>query len=170
MVGAGEHDALARRAGGDGRGVHLRRRPLAERLVAALAAAEAAGGDIRGRQSAALVAGAVSLRVEDHPDPIGELQRLLVLHRAYEAAGAADELVAEGRFDDAAREYERAAELAPDSDELLFWAGLAAAQGGDVEAGVDRVRRAIAMHAGGASCSTASGPSTPRRPRPSGAA
>jgi uncharacterized Ntn-hydrolase superfamily protein len=119
--------------------------PLPERLVAALEAAEAEGGDIRGRQSAALVAGGVDLRVEDHPDPVGELRRLLVLHRAYEAAEEADGLVAEGRFDEAARRYERAAELAPGNDELLFWAGLGAAQGGDLERGLDQVRRAIAI-------------------------
>ena len=120
--------------------------PLAERLVAALEAAEAAGGDIRGRQSAALVAGDIELRVEDHEDPVSELRRLLVLRRAYQAAGEADELMAEGRFDEAAARYERAAELAPDSDELLFWAGLGAAHAGDLALGVERVRRAIAMH------------------------
>jgi uncharacterized Ntn-hydrolase superfamily protein len=119
--------------------------PLAERMVAALEAAEAEGGDLRGRQSAAVVAAGVDLRVEDHPNPVPELRRLLVLHRAYEAATEGDALVAEGRFDEAAAQYERAAELAPDNDELLFWAGLAAAQGGDVEAGVERVRRAIAI-------------------------
>jgi uncharacterized Ntn-hydrolase superfamily protein len=119
--------------------------PLAERMLAALEAAEAEGGDIRGRQSAALVAGAVELRVEDHPDPLAELRRLLVLARAYEAAGAADERMAEGRFDEAVALYERAAELAPGNDELLFWAGLAAAQGGDLELGVERVRQAIGI-------------------------
>ena len=52
--------------------------PLAERLLAALDAAEAAGGDVRGRQSAALVVGdAIDLRVEDHPEPLAELRRLL---------------------------------------------------------------------------------------------
>jgi uncharacterized Ntn-hydrolase superfamily protein len=119
--------------------------PLAERLVTALEAAEAEGGDVRGRQSAALVAGGVELRVEDHPDPVAELRRLLVLHRAYEAATEADEHVARGRFDEAAALYERAAELAPGNHELLFWAGLAAAQGGDLELGLERVREAIAI-------------------------
>jgi uncharacterized Ntn-hydrolase superfamily protein len=119
--------------------------PLPERMVAALDAAEGEGGDIRGRQSAALVAGNVELRVEDHPDPVAELRRLLVLHRAYEAAAEADEHVAGGRFDDAATLYERASELAPDSHELLFWAGLAAAQAGDMDRALERVRRAIAM-------------------------
>jgi uncharacterized Ntn-hydrolase superfamily protein len=119
--------------------------PLPERLLAALQAAEGEGGDLRGRQSAALVAGGVELRVEDHPDPVGELGRLLVLHRAYEAAEEGDAAVAAGRFDDAAAAYERASTLAPDNHELLFWAGLAAAQGGDLDLAVTRVRRALEL-------------------------
>jgi uncharacterized Ntn-hydrolase superfamily protein len=130
--------------------------PLAERLLAAMDAAEAEGGDVRGRQSSCLLvvpaAGSpwdgVDLRVEDHADPLGELRRLLTLHRAYELASRADTLVGEGRTHEAAPLYEQASELAPSSDELLFWAGLATAQLGDFDAGVDRVRRAIAVHAG----------------------
>jgi uncharacterized Ntn-hydrolase superfamily protein len=129
---------------------------LAERLLTAMDAAEAEGGDVRGRQSSCLLvvpaAGnpwdGVDLRVEDHTDPLGELRRLLTLHRAYELASRADTLVGEGRTDEAAPLYEQASELAPESDELLFWAGLATAQLGDFDAGVDRVRRAIAVHAG----------------------
>lgn len=117
--------------------------PLPERMLEALRAAEAEGGDLRGRQSAAIVAERVDLRVEDHPDPVDELARLLVLHRAYEAAEEGDLLVAEGRFDEAAARYEHAADLAPGNAELLFWAGIGAAQGGDLELGVERVRRAI---------------------------
>lgn len=128
--------------------------PLAERLMAALDAAEEAGGDVRGRQSAALLvvpgdpaapahAFSVDLRVEDHGDPLAELRRLLVLHRAYELAGEADELVAQGRHDEAAVRYERAAQLAPDSDELLFWAGLSRGP----QDGVELVREAIARNA-----------------------
>lgn len=129
--------------------------PLAGRLLAALDAAEAAGGDLRGRQSAALlVVGAegepwetvVSLRVEDHPEPLGELRRLLKVHDAYRLADAADELVGEGRHDEAAGLYCQASELEPENHELRFWAGLGAAQGGDLEAGVDKVRAAIAAH------------------------
>lgn len=68
---------------------------FAERLMAALAAGDAAGGDRRGRQSAALYvvekAGgygglsdvAIDLRVDDHPDPVAELSRLLRIHRRY---------------------------------------------------------------------------------------
>jgi uncharacterized Ntn-hydrolase superfamily protein len=130
---------------------------LAERLMVALEGAEAEGGDVRGRQSAALLVAPaagepwrtrVDLRVEDHADPVGELRRLLGLQRAYELAGEADELMGAGRAAEAAARYVRAAELAPASDELQFWAGLAIAQEGDVAAGADAVRRAAAVHAG----------------------
>jgi uncharacterized Ntn-hydrolase superfamily protein len=119
--------------------------PLAERMVGALEAAEGEGGDLRGRQSSALVVGGLDLRVEDHPDPVGELRRLLGLRRAYEAASAGDELLAEGRIEEAGPLYERAAHLAPGNHELLFWAGLAAAQAGDMERGLEQVRQAIAL-------------------------
>ena len=130
---------------------------LAERLMTALEGAEAEGGDVRGRQSAALLVAPaagepwrarVNLRVEDHADPIGELRRLLGLQRAYGLATQADELMGDGRYDEAAPMYLRAAELAPESDELLFWAGLAIAQQGDVAAGADAVRRAATVHPG----------------------
>ena len=131
--------------------------PLPRRLLEALDAGEAAGGDVRGRQSAALVVvparGApwqrvVEVRVEDHPDPLGELRRLVDLAEAYAVATEGDELVGEGRHAEAAERYRRAAKLAPANDELLFWAGLALAQGGDLKDGVERVRSAIDMHRG----------------------
>jgi uncharacterized Ntn-hydrolase superfamily protein len=133
------------------------RGPLAGRLMAALEAAEAQGGDVRGRQSAAILVVApegeawqrvVELRVEDHPNPLTELWRLVVLDRAYQLAGEADTLSGEGRTEEAAPLYERSSELAPENDELLFWAGLAAAQAGDLPTGLDRVRRAIEVNPG----------------------
>ena len=129
---------------------------LAERLLAALDAAEAAGGDVRGRQSAALLVvpregeawrTRFDLRVEDHTDPLGELRRLLRLACAYEMAGQADELVAQGAHAEATALYLAAAKLAPECDELTFWAGLGmAAQ--DLDAGVELVRRAVALKPG----------------------
>jgi uncharacterized Ntn-hydrolase superfamily protein len=130
---------------------------LADRLLAALVAAEGEGGDVRGRQSAALKVvppegeawrTRVDLRVEDHTDPLAELNRLLTLQRAYELAGRGDELMGGGKPVEAGALYRRAAELAPESDELLFWSGLALAHSGDEDAGVDAVRRAIAVHPG----------------------
>jgi uncharacterized Ntn-hydrolase superfamily protein len=128
---------------------------LAWRLLAALEAAEAAGGDTRGRQSAALLVvppdgeawrQEVSLRVEDHPEPLFELRRLLGVHGAYRLAGEADELSAAGRHDDAARLYRRAAEMEPNNHELRFWAGLGVAEGGDVDQAAADVRSAIDAH------------------------
>jgi uncharacterized Ntn-hydrolase superfamily protein len=124
---------------------------LYERLLAALDAAEGEGGDVRGRQSAALVVvpsegepwrRSVDLRVEDHTDPLAELRRLVGLQRAYDLAGAADELLAAGRVEEAGGLYRDASRLAPESDELLFWAGLALAQAGDLDGGVAAVRKA----------------------------
>jgi uncharacterized Ntn-hydrolase superfamily protein len=130
-------------------------KPLAERLLTALDAAEEAGGDLRGRQSAALLVveaegepweATVSLRVEDHPEPLPELRRLFEVHQAYSLAGSADELMGEGRHDEAAELYRRASELAPQNHELRFWAGLGKAQAGEVSAGVADVQAAIAAH------------------------
>jgi uncharacterized Ntn-hydrolase superfamily protein len=130
---------------------------LAERLLAAIVAAEGEGGDVRGRQSAALLVvppegepwqARFDLRVEDHQDPVPELRRLVGLARAYELAGQADELMASDRAGEAGPLYERAATFAPDSHELLFWAGLAQAHAGDLERGMIAVRRAIEIHPG----------------------
>ena len=126
--------------------------PLARRLLVALDAGEAAGGDVRGRQSAAILvvppAGepwrtVVSLRVDDDPEPLTEVRRLLGLHEAYEVAERADSLVGEGRHGEAAVLYRRASELAPDNKELRFWAGLGVAQAGELHAGVELVRAVI---------------------------
>ena len=115
-------------------------------------AAEEQGGDVRGSQSAALViapaAGehwrrSIDLRVDDDRDPVAELARLLNLQRAYDLADLADRLAAEGDHAEAATLYERAADMAPEADELIFWAGLGAAQGGDIELGLARVRAAV---------------------------
>ncbi len=131
--------------------------PLARRLAAAMHAAEAHGGDARGKQSCAILVTpaegepwrtAVDLRVDDHPEPLAELDRLLDLRDAYDLASEADELSAEGRFDEAGDRYERASLLAPENHELLFWAGLAAGQSGDLPTALERVRRAIELQPG----------------------
>jgi uncharacterized Ntn-hydrolase superfamily protein len=131
--------------------------PLSRRLLATLRAAEDAGGDVRGRQSAALLVvpaegdpwhTVADLRVDDHPDPIEELGRLLDLHDAYELANEADELAGAGRHEEAGDRYRRACELAPDSAELLFWGGLGRAQQGDLKEGAELVRRAVDAHEG----------------------
>lgn len=106
---------------------------LAERLLCALEAAQEAGGDLRGKQSAALLvvsgerttepwAGVlVELRVEDHAEPLVELRRLLLLHRAYEHMNQGDALLGQNRTEEALAEYRLAAQIAPDIPELPFW-------------------------------------------------
>ena len=131
--------------------------PLARRLLAALHAAEARGGDARGRQSCALVVApaqgapwqhTVDLRVDDHPEPLAELDRLLDLADAYALATEGDELVGQGRHEEAGERYRSASALAPGNHELLFWAGMAAAQAGDLPTALDRVREAIRLQPG----------------------
>ncbi len=109
---------------------------LADRLLAALDAAEAAGGDLRGRQSAALLVVRArstgkpwedrlfDLRVEDHPYPLKELRRLVQLRRAYLREDAGDNFIAANLPDSALRAYADAARLAPDVVELRFWAAV----------------------------------------------
>lgn len=131
--------------------------PLIMRLLDALDAAERVGGDLRGRLSAAVLVvpaegepwrTVVSLRVEDHPEPLPELRRLVAVHDAYRLANRADDLLDAGRHAEAAELYVRASACAPDNHELLFWAGLAAAQSGDMPTALQRVRRAIELQPG----------------------
>lgn len=120
--------------------------PFAERLVAALQAAEAAGGDIRGRQSAALLIVApeatgnlwedrlIDLRVEDHPTPVQELARLVRLHRAYEHMNRGDLAVEQGDIEGAMKSYGAAEGLFPDNLEMKYWHAIALANAGQLEA------------------------------------
>ncbi len=107
--------------------------PLADRLLAALRAAEAEGGDIRGRQSAALLvvpAGGSAwtttydLRVEDDRAPLDELARLLRIARAYEAFDRTEEPVRRGDLAAASAIMEEAHELAPDDDQITLWTAM----------------------------------------------
>ena len=106
---------------------------LAGRMLAALEAGQAAGGDVRGQQSASiLIVKSVStgrrwadtvmdLRVEDHPEPIHELRRLVGLHWAYQRMNRGDDLLGGGKVKEALHEYRAAAEMAPEIEELPFW-------------------------------------------------
>jgi uncharacterized Ntn-hydrolase superfamily protein len=142
------------------RGYEAARGELAERLLAALYAAEGEGGDLRGRQSAALlvVAGRgsgrpgedklVDLRVDDHTDPLGELRRLLRLRRAYARADVGDQLAAEGDSAGALREYAAAHATEPDNPELAFWHGAALAAGGNEHEAIPILRKVFDEHPG----------------------
>ena len=128
---------------------------LADRLIAALRAAEGEGGDVRGRQSAAIVVVPgrpeahpwdirFDLRVDDARAPLDELDRLLALNRGYEALDAAIEAVAVGESSAALAFFERAAELAPDDDQIRLWLSLAVFDAGDEERGRRLYRSALA--------------------------
>ena len=131
---------------------------LADRMLAALDAAQAAGGDIRGQQSAAmLIVGAerderpwrgvvLELRIEDHARPLDELRRLLRLKRAYALVDDGDEAMASGDLETAMRQYDRALEFAPDHDELQFWAGLALYKQGRIDEAEPLLRAAFATN------------------------
>ena len=110
---------------------------LATRMLAALDAAQAAGGDIRGKQSAALiVVNAKStgrpwqdrrfdVRVDDDPQPLAELRRLVALQRAYNHMNAGDLAVEHKDNEAALREYSAAQRLVPDNLEMAFWHAVA---------------------------------------------
>jgi len=118
---------------------------LAERLLVALEAAQEVGGDIRGQQSACILIvkgerttqpweGVVmDLRVEDHPQPIEELRRLVTLHRAYQQMNAGDAHLAEGQVEAALEAYRQAAAMVPEIDELPFWHAVTLAELGRLD-------------------------------------
>jgi uncharacterized Ntn-hydrolase superfamily protein len=118
---------------------------LADRMMAALEAAEAEGGDIRGKQSAAMVIVSgepsgvewkdtkLSLRIEDHPTPLIELKRLIRVHRAYQHANMGDHYMETEEIDKALIEYSKAAEYYPENPELPYWSAIALANVGRLE-------------------------------------
>jgi uncharacterized Ntn-hydrolase superfamily protein len=119
--------------------------PLAERMMAALFAAEKVGGDIRGKQSAAILivkgksSGKVwedrlmDLRVEDDPYPLEKLERLIKIHRAYGHMNAGDLAVEHGDMELAMKEYSAAEKMFPDNEEMKYWHAVTLATNDDVE-------------------------------------
>ncbi len=118
---------------------------LAERLVVALEAAQKAGGDIRGKQSAALlvVSGKptgkvwkdrkVDLRVEDSDEPIKEIKRLLTVHQAYEHMNNGDLAVEKNDMKLAMDEYSAAEKMFPDNLEMKYWKAVTLANNGELD-------------------------------------
>ncbi|MAW96738.1 MULTISPECIES: DUF1028 domain-containing protein [unclassified Leeuwenhoekiella] len=119
--------------------------PLAERMVEVLKAAQNAGGDIRGKQSAALIVVGpeqaenpweeykINLRVDDHENPIEELDRLLKVARAYEYMNRGDLAVEAGDMPEALKQYGAAETMFPNNLEMKFWAAVAMANDGQLE-------------------------------------
>ena len=130
---------------------------LADRMLAALEAAQAAGGDIRGRQSAAMIVvtgkptGQVwkdrifDLRVDDSPQPLLELRRLVKLQRAYNHMNAGDLAVEKKDNEGALREYGAAEKLVPNSAEMIYWHAVALVNMGRVDESLPLFRRVFAM-------------------------
>lgn len=130
---------------------------LADRLLAALEAAQREGGDIRGRQAAGLIvvrgkaSGApwkdriYDLRVEDHPDPVGEMRRLLRTAKAYNHMNEGDALLTAGRTAEALKEYSLGMEIYPDNPEMLFWPAVTMASTGKVDESLPLFRKVFAL-------------------------
>lgn len=126
--------------------------PLAERLVAALEAAEDAGGDIRGKQSAAILVvkgestgkvwedRTVDIRIDDNPQPLKELRRTLKVHRAYEHMNRGDLAIEHGDMEKALEEYSAAEAMSPDNVEMKFWHAVSLANTGYVDDSIEIFR------------------------------
>jgi uncharacterized Ntn-hydrolase superfamily protein len=123
---------------------------LAERMLTALEAAESQGGDLRGKQSAALIIVSAKpsgrpwmdrrfdLRVDDHPEPLKELRRLVTLQRAYNFMNEGDLALEHKDTDAALAAYSSAEKLAPGNAEMIFWHAISLV-------GVDRVDQALPL-------------------------
>lgn len=130
--------------------------PLAERLVEALQAGEDAGGDVRGKQSAAImvVSGqaqpnewggrTMDLRVEDHPMPVPELKRLVRYKRGYDWVDKGDDYLASKDYPKALDAYKKGLELVPEVDELRYWVGLSYLVTSEKEKGKQMLRDVFA--------------------------
>jgi uncharacterized Ntn-hydrolase superfamily protein len=138
---------------------------LAERMLASLEAAQAAGGDIRGRQSAGIVVvkaqssgrpwadRVFDLRVDDADQPVGELRRLVGLQRAYNHMNAGDAAVERHDNEGALREYGAAEEIASHTEgvlptrlaEMVYWHAVALVNMGRVEESLPLFRKAFAL-------------------------
>ena len=118
---------------------------LADKMMVALEAAEAEGGDIRGKQSAAMliVSGnptgipwkdvVMDIRVDDHAEPLKELKRLIRIHRAYQHANKGDHYLELEEIEKALVEYEKASEFYPENPELPYWSAVTLASKGNLD-------------------------------------
>ena len=118
---------------------------LADKMMAALYAAEGEGGDIRGKQSAAMVIVTgeptgvpwkdvvMDIRVDDHAEPLKELKRLIRVHRAYQHANKGDHYLELEEIEKALVEYEKASEFYPENPELPYWSAVTLASKGNLD-------------------------------------
>ena len=153
LLGAGEPDAERHGLAGDGPAFESAKGDLADRMLAALDAAQAAGGDIRGRQSAALIVvtgkptgkpwadRVFDLRVDDNPEPLKELRRLLVAAARLQPHERRRPRRREQGQRGALREYSAAATLVPDNLEMVYWHAVALVNMGRVDQSLPLFRR-----------------------------
>lgn len=118
---------------------------LSQRVLAALKAAQAEKGDIRGKQSAAIliVKGTATgnswedtvmdLRVEDNENPVQELERLVKMHKAYDFMNQGDLAMEKGNSKEAERLYMNAQKLFPDNLEMKYWYAINLLNNGDLD-------------------------------------
>jgi uncharacterized Ntn-hydrolase superfamily protein len=126
---------------------------LAERMVKVLEAAQAQGGDIRGKQSAALLVvkaeatqepwndRLLDLRVDDHQNPVQELDRLVKVYRAYEHMNQGDYFVEKGKMQEAMSEYNAAMEMFPENLEMQYWTAITLANDGKTDQAVKMLQK-----------------------------
>lgn len=131
-------------------------KPLAERMLLALEAAQAAGGDIRGKQSAAMIVvpgktngepwneRTVDLRVDDSGDPIPELRRLYNVHVAYEHMNNGDLAVEKNDMAKAMQEYNAAMEMFPQNLEMQYWTGITLANNKELDKATPILKKVFA--------------------------
>lgn len=139
-----------------GKAFEIAQGDLADRLIAALEAAQREGGDIRGRQSAAILVvrgkstgrpwadKVIDLRVDDSADPINELKRLVRYHRAYDHMENGDACSTKQDWDCAVREYGEAEKILPDQMEVVFWHAVTLVTSGHVDDSLLLFRRVFA--------------------------
>jgi uncharacterized Ntn-hydrolase superfamily protein len=132
--------------------------PLADRLMASLDAAQAAGGDFRGMQSAALLVFSgsptgkiwqdrkVDIRVDDSKEPLVELRRLLRLHQGYELLDEGENELVQGRTESAVAKYTAAGELLSDNEEMIFWQAAFLSGAGKFEEAIPLFRKVFAIN------------------------
>jgi uncharacterized Ntn-hydrolase superfamily protein len=131
---------------------------LAERLVVALEGGEEAGGDARGRQSAALLVVRknlgrasygdkyIDLRVEDHPDPIAELKRLLNLHRVYSLIDDSEDKLTKGDLKTALAALKKAVSLNPNIDDAHVDLGIVNLKLGKKKEAINAFKKALSLN------------------------
>jgi uncharacterized Ntn-hydrolase superfamily protein len=131
---------------------------LVNRMIAALEAGQEAGGDLRGKRSAAVMVVngkftgdpaediAFDLRVEDHDQPLTELRRLMVLRKAFHHNSQGDHYLRNGDFEAAVQEFSIAESLAPEHEELVFWRAVALVNAGHLNEAEPMFKKLFESH------------------------